>query len=84
MLTFKKSCQYVPINYLYYMFQVYVDGTEKTVVLQGLYPLTEYRVEVFSVVGDKSSEPLQGVETTRGFSHDGIFSYIWGPCHFLL
>lgn len=76
MLTFKKSCQQVAIIYLYYLFQVYVAGTENTIVLQGLDPLTEYAVKVFSVLDDESSEPLQGVETTRGFSHDGIFSHI--------
>ncbi|XP_011614348.2 collagen alpha-1(XII) chain isoform X2 [Takifugu rubripes] len=48
--------------------QVYVDGTENTVVLQGLNPLTQYGVEVFSVVDEESSEPLQGVETTLPLS----------------
>ena len=42
-----------------------VDGTETTVVLQGLNPLTQYLVEVYSVVGEESSEPLKGTETTR-------------------
>lgn len=36
-----------------------------TVVLQGLDPLTEYSVNVYSVVGEDSSEPLSGTETTR-------------------
>lgn len=61
---------------LYCLFQVYVDGRENTVVLQGLDPLTEYGVKVFSTVDDESSDPLQGVETTRGFSHDSIFTYV--------
>uniref|UniRef100_A0A673B762 Collagen, type XII, alpha 1a n=1 Tax=Sphaeramia orbicularis TaxID=375764 RepID=A0A673B762_9TELE len=44
--------------------QVFVDGTETTVVLQGLNPLTQYLVNVYSVVGEESSEPLKGTETT--------------------
>uniref|UniRef100_A0A3B4UBU8 Collagen alpha-1(XII) chain n=1 Tax=Seriola dumerili TaxID=41447 RepID=A0A3B4UBU8_SERDU len=48
--------------------QVYVDGTETTVVLQKLNPLTEYLVNVYSVVGEESSEPLKGTETTLPLS----------------
>ncbi|KAG7244369.1 hypothetical protein INR49_002894 [Caranx melampygus] len=48
--------------------QVYVDGTETTVVLQKLNPLTQYLVSVFSVVGEESSEPLEGTETTLPLS----------------
>uniref|UniRef100_A0A4W6E2A3 Collagen type XII alpha 1 chain n=1 Tax=Lates calcarifer TaxID=8187 RepID=A0A4W6E2A3_LATCA len=44
--------------------QVLVDGTETTVVLKKLNPLTEYVVNVYSVVGEESSEPLKGTETT--------------------
>lgn len=55
-------------NLLICLFQVYVDGTENTVVLQGLDPLTQYTVNVYSVVGEENSEPLQGTETTRRFS----------------
>ncbi|XP_061699936.1 collagen alpha-1(XII) chain isoform X2 [Syngnathoides biaculeatus] len=44
--------------------QVLVDGTQNTVVLQQLSPLTEYLVNVYSVVGEEISEPLKGVETT--------------------
>ena len=42
-----------------------MDGTVTTVVLQGLSPLTQYLVNVYSVVGEDSSEPLKGTETTR-------------------
>ena len=42
-----------------------VDGTVTTVVLQNLNPLTEYLVSVYSVIGEDSSEPLKGSETTR-------------------
>lgn len=43
---------------------MFVDGNENTVVLEGLDPLTKYSVNVYSVVGDESSEPLSGTETT--------------------
>uniref|UniRef100_A0A8C5FWC9 Collagen type XII alpha 1 chain n=1 Tax=Gadus morhua TaxID=8049 RepID=A0A8C5FWC9_GADMO len=44
--------------------QVFVDGSQNTVVLQSLNPLTEYQVSVYSVIGEESSEPLRGAETT--------------------
>uniref|UniRef100_A0A8C9RCC6 Collagen alpha-1(XII) chain n=1 Tax=Scleropages formosus TaxID=113540 RepID=A0A8C9RCC6_SCLFO len=44
--------------------EVFVDGTRTTVVLRNLTPLTEYSVSVYSVVGEASSEPLRGTETT--------------------
>ncbi|XP_031703091.1 collagen alpha-1(XII) chain isoform X1 [Anarrhichthys ocellatus] len=44
--------------------QVFVDGTETTVVLQSLNPLTQYMINVYSVAGEDSSEPLKGTETT--------------------
>ncbi|XP_062864011.1 collagen alpha-1(XII) chain [Trichomycterus rosablanca] len=44
--------------------QMFVDGTVTTALLDGLDPLTEYIVNVYSVVGEDSSEPLIGTETT--------------------
>ncbi|KAF5909696.1 collagen alpha-1(XII) chain-like isoform X4, partial [Clarias magur] len=44
--------------------QLHVDGEVNTVVLEGLDPLTEYSVNVYAVVGEESSEPLSGKETT--------------------
>uniref|UniRef100_A0A672RGH6 Collagen type XII alpha 1 chain n=1 Tax=Sinocyclocheilus grahami TaxID=75366 RepID=A0A672RGH6_SINGR len=41
-----------------------VDGMVTTVVLENLTPLTEYIVKVHSVVGEDSSDPLKGSETT--------------------
>uniref|UniRef100_A0A8B9L6C9 Collagen, type XII, alpha 1b n=1 Tax=Astyanax mexicanus TaxID=7994 RepID=A0A8B9L6C9_ASTMX len=44
--------------------EMYVDGEENTLVLTNLTPMTEYVVNVFSVIGEESSEPLKGTETT--------------------
>uniref|UniRef100_A0A8B9RIB8 Collagen, type XII, alpha 1b n=1 Tax=Astyanax mexicanus TaxID=7994 RepID=A0A8B9RIB8_ASTMX len=44
--------------------RMYVDGEENTLVLTNLTPMTEYVVNVFSVIGEESSEPLKGTETT--------------------
>ncbi|KAK7152488.1 hypothetical protein R3I93_010645 [Phoxinus phoxinus] len=44
--------------------QLFVDGTVTTVVLESLTPLTGYMVKVYSVVGEESSDPLKGSETT--------------------
>ncbi|XP_076874166.1 collagen alpha-1(XII) chain isoform X2 [Brachyhypopomus gauderio] len=43
---------------------VFEDGEVNTIVLENLSPLTEYVVNVFSVIGEESSEPLKGTETT--------------------
>ncbi|GAA6231691.1 collagen alpha-1(XII) chain-like isoform X1 [Lates japonicus] len=48
--------------------ELLVDGTVTSVVLEGLTPLTEYLVNVYSVVGEMSSEPLKGTETTLPLS----------------
>nr|XP_043903464.1 collagen alpha-1(XII) chain-like isoform X1 [Solea senegalensis] len=48
--------------------QVFVDGSETTVVLQQLNHLTQYLVNVYAVVGEESSEPLKGTETTLPLS----------------
>uniref|UniRef100_A0A3Q3JGG7 Collagen alpha-1(XII) chain n=1 Tax=Monopterus albus TaxID=43700 RepID=A0A3Q3JGG7_MONAL len=44
--------------------ELMVDVTMTTTVLENLNPLTEYLVNVYSVVGGESSEPLKGTETT--------------------
>uniref|UniRef100_A0A671LJ60 Collagen alpha-1(XII) chain n=1 Tax=Sinocyclocheilus anshuiensis TaxID=1608454 RepID=A0A671LJ60_9TELE len=43
---------------------MFVDGEENTVVLVKLTPMTEYIVRVYGVIGEESSEPLKGTETT--------------------
>lgn len=51
-----------------------MDGTTTTVVLQKLNPLTKYLVNVYAVLGEESSEPLDGTETTCRASVFDIFT----------
>lgn len=46
------------------VFQMFADGEENTVVLVSLTPMTEYVINVYAVIGEESSEPLKGTETT--------------------
>uniref|UniRef100_A0A672NXH6 Collagen type XII alpha 1 chain n=1 Tax=Sinocyclocheilus grahami TaxID=75366 RepID=A0A672NXH6_SINGR len=46
------------------MTEMFADGEENTVVLVNLTPMTEYIVRVYGVIGEESSEPLKGTETT--------------------
>uniref|UniRef100_A0A8C5E3M3 Collagen alpha-1(XII) chain-like n=1 Tax=Gouania willdenowi TaxID=441366 RepID=A0A8C5E3M3_GOUWI len=48
--------------------EMLVDGSVTSVVLENLQPLTQYLVNVYSVVGEQSSEPLKGTETTLPLS----------------
>ncbi|CAI5684657.1 unnamed protein product [Oreochromis niloticus] len=45
--------------------ELLVEGSVTTVVLENLNPRTEYAISVYAVVGERSSEPLRGTETTR-------------------
>ncbi|KAM9778880.1 collagen alpha-1(XII) chain-like isoform 3-T3 [Syngnathus typhle] len=44
--------------------EVLLDGSTTSTVLDGLSPLTPYVLSVYSLVGERSSEPLVGRETT--------------------
>ncbi|XP_052342073.1 collagen alpha-1(XII) chain-like isoform X1 [Oncorhynchus keta] len=48
--------------------QMFVDGSVTTAILPNLNPLTEYLVNVYSVIGEESSDPLKGGETTLPLS----------------
>uniref|UniRef100_A0A8C7T5A7 Collagen alpha-1(XII) chain n=1 Tax=Oncorhynchus mykiss TaxID=8022 RepID=A0A8C7T5A7_ONCMY len=48
--------------------KMFVDGSVTTAMLPNLNPLTEYLVNVYSVIGEESSDPLKGTETTLPLS----------------
>uniref|UniRef100_A0A665VJ26 Collagen, type XII, alpha 1b n=1 Tax=Echeneis naucrates TaxID=173247 RepID=A0A665VJ26_ECHNA len=52
--------------------ELLVDGSVTTAVLEGLTPLTKYLVNVYAVVGEQSSEPLDGAETTLPMPPAGV------------
>lgn len=52
---------------------MFVDGEENTLVLVNLTPMTKYIVRVYSVIGEESSAPLEGAETTREFNISHAF-----------
>ncbi len=53
--------------------QMFVDGEENTVVLINLTPMTEYIVRVYGVIGEESSEPLKGTETTCKLAFPAVY-----------
>ena len=60
-----------------------MDGTETTVVLQNLSPLTKYLISVYSTFEEESSEPLKGTETTRMSSLFQVFNLLVDLNHFV-
>lgn len=53
--------------------QMFADGEENTVVLVNLTPMTEYIVRVYGVIGEESSEPLKGTETTCKLTFPAVY-----------
>lgn len=51
-------------NSMLFVLQVLVDGSQTTLLLEGLRPQTEYTLNVYSMIGDKRSEPLSGTDFT--------------------
>uniref|UniRef100_A0A672SBT5 Collagen alpha-1(XII) chain n=1 Tax=Sinocyclocheilus grahami TaxID=75366 RepID=A0A672SBT5_SINGR len=54
---------------------MFADGEENTVVLVNLNPMTEYIVRVYGVIGEESSEPLKGTETTCKLTFPVVYLY---------
>uniref|UniRef100_A0A672NTY1 Collagen type XII alpha 1 chain n=1 Tax=Sinocyclocheilus grahami TaxID=75366 RepID=A0A672NTY1_SINGR len=49
------------------------EVVKNTVVLVNLTPMTEYIVRVYGVIGEESSEPLKGTETTRKLAFPAVY-----------